>query len=860
MRIPVYQQGKGVRKPTTQLGLKADTQAFVGSALETVDFFKKAEKVQFEFQMAEKKAQTERAYKELKTQYNDGANELIRNSKSTTSADFQKELNKFNDGFKKNYAKYNLTPNQTRDIETNLLVFKDSKLQVGKQSSFNRGREQGSIRSNELINGFIGEIRTLAPGNPLREKLIRDMELEYARAYDSGETAFLDYKNLDAAKQEIKLSDYAYKAETINSVESLAKANKQLNEDLTLTTSQRMDISNAYESKYNDNIDKNTDGILTSLMENQFTADTLENVKKQVSNPKTNIIKVGKQSYNISGYDKDNRIKLLSEINGLQSNNQTAETKDNVKALSKFINNTTSLLKLKNEEKLIETKSGKYAGITEQTKFTLLKKLQSEIREAQRNAQIIVKSNTEQIKQSVLINNEITEPTKKKIKETKNYLGLVDETGTASKQFDSVLRSLNDSLVMYEELKYSTNADFNKKIADLNLQISNSKGDMEKQLSLNETKESLQKLQIARTKQINNDAYGFFENLLQKDGNVDITRSQVLAKQRRAGVSTLDLKFFTSAQETKFLSDFKLQVGAQEKATMFQEFVKDLSFEERLLFINNLRVNNKIQLSDEIIVNSLDASGNINLGVIDLGVANNPEIIEQAKKINKKSRELIDKEVTNQFKNYAFSVHGQVTTDYEFAPGAAKDSRVIHTQQMENEVTKLANHYHMLGASETQAATKAANTLVNRLYEFETINDGIIRIPKEVLIQQQTSLSSPSNDFRKVLQTFLKDDTQFYIDNVSSIAGDTSNQYAKEVVKDGYWMTSSNNESVFLLDKTGNPVMFESEDEQGLLTLRPVKLKFSDIAETIPIFSEGGLIADKEKKIRTILKEKYFND
>lgn len=93
-----------------------------------------------------------------------------------------------------------------------------------------------------------------------------------------------------------------------------------------------------------------------------------------------------------------------------------------VKGLSNFINNTTSLSKLKNEEKAIETKSGKYKGITEQTKFTLLNQLQNEIREAQRNAQIIVKSNTEQIKQSVLINNEITEPTKKKIKETKIIL------------------------------------------------------------------------------------------------------------------------------------------------------------------------------------------------------------------------------------------------------------------------------------------------------------------------------------------------------------------------------------------------------------------------------------------------------
>ena len=53
---------------------------------------------------------------------------------------------------------------------------------------------------------------------------------------------------------------------------------------------------------------------------------------------------------------------------------------------------------------------------------------------------------------------------------------------------------------------------------------------------------------------------------------------------------------------------------------------------------------------------------------------------------------------------------------------------------------------------------------------------------------------------------------------------------------------SKNNESVFLIDITGNPVMFESEDEEGLLTLRPVKLKFSDIQEAIPVLSDGNFL------------------
>src|SRR5210317_1514806 len=99
-KIPTYDQlGQRVKAPTTQIGVRADTQAFVGAQLATADLFKKASDVAYQFGMAEKKAKTETAYTELKSMYNDGANQLLKNSKATTAEEFENELKDYNTKF-----------------------------------------------------------------------------------------------------------------------------------------------------------------------------------------------------------------------------------------------------------------------------------------------------------------------------------------------------------------------------------------------------------------------------------------------------------------------------------------------------------------------------------------------------------------------------------------------------------------------------------------------------------------------------------------------------------------------------------------------------------------------------------------
>ena len=96
-KIPTYDQlGQRVKAPTTQIGVRADTQAFVGAQLATADLFKKAGNIAYEFGMKEKEENTKAAFAELKTQYNNEVNDLIRNSKATSTLEAENELIDYN--------------------------------------------------------------------------------------------------------------------------------------------------------------------------------------------------------------------------------------------------------------------------------------------------------------------------------------------------------------------------------------------------------------------------------------------------------------------------------------------------------------------------------------------------------------------------------------------------------------------------------------------------------------------------------------------------------------------------------------------------------------------------------------------
>ena len=192
-KIPTYDQlGQRVKAPTTQIGVRADTQAFVGAQLATADLFKKAGNIAYEFGMKEKEENTKAAFAELKTQYNNEVNDLIRNSKATSTLEAENELKDYNKKFERNYTKKNLTPNQLKSIKTQMVLHQGAKMQVGKNLAFDRGRDYNSTLHKNASNNLIIEINKLPIGNPLRNAMEDELRETITVANENGETANLD--------------------------------------------------------------------------------------------------------------------------------------------------------------------------------------------------------------------------------------------------------------------------------------------------------------------------------------------------------------------------------------------------------------------------------------------------------------------------------------------------------------------------------------------------------------------------------------------------------------------------------------------------------------------------------------------
>ena len=853
-RIPLYNQGRGTTQQlaTGSLSPSANVGAFTAPGQATAAFANSAGQIAFNFGQAEQRKQDEDAIQKTNLKFVEDSTQYIRDNPTDNTQTFKTNFNKWKDNWIDKNTN-NFSSRRKRLVLNRVNRSVSLKNLEGQQRAYNLGEFNATNTTNQELDKLNDIMQNFPPDSAeyisaeSDKNLIFDNNKKYGRRYKYNQYSF------DLA---VKKGNFLKQTNNLTSETSLSSYKKNVQNDKTLDFAEKANLINIGEAKYNENVDNQIDGIVSSLIGAKASETTFTTSKNAVVRGLDSFIYTEggeEKSIDISNLDQDGRNKLISALNIASNRAQGFELKTGRTSLIGFLKTNPSLASMKAKQKAIFEGTGEFSGVSFPVRQSLLQTLNSKVTKKQALANVVYKNNIEQIQNSIKVNGEINDNTQKLIKETRNIALGIDDSGVMAKSLDMTLTATNEALDLFETSKFDNSNEITATLNELN-QAERNEQDPAKQLQITKKKELFASLHEARAKQIKADPYKYFETQLLKDvqpGQEAPTPRDILNAQIEAGVPLADRRLVSVATENNFLKTYNTTTDLEEKRATYQQFFDNFSNEDQNQIVRNMIRRGGITLRDNIFLAEPD-----NLVTADLFVSASKDVKDQVKKLSKDDRDSLTTKVRSELADYSESVSGQISTDYDFASQGATTARVNHTINMQNLVYDLAGYYYVAGdLSIEEAVKKATDNVINRKFDFITPGDGggVVRLPKSIV--------GDSNTFEKVLDSVVLNNTEnmqiFNGLDIVTPADDLGGNYLKEVMSRGKFLTKSDNSGVILVDQTGNPVVIRKDTPDGVEDV-VFQLSFAEISTAAELYrNTSGSIRNKQIAVQNLLKDKY---
>ena len=853
-RIPLYNQGRGTTQQlaTGSLSPSANVGAFTAPGQATAAFANSAGQIAFNFGQAEQRKQDEDAIQKTNLKFVEDSTQYIRDNPTDNTQTFKTNFNKWKDNWIDKNTN-NFSSRRKRLVLNRVNRSVSLKNLEGQQRAYNLGEFNATNTTNQELDKLNDIMQNFPPDSAeyisaeSDKNLIFDNNKKYGRRYKYNQYSF------DLA---VKKGNFLKQTNNLTSKTSLSSYKTNVQNDTTLDFAEKANLINIGEAKYNENVDNQIDGIVSSLIGAKASETTFTTSKNAVVRGLDSFIYTEggeEKSIDISNLDQDGRNKLISALNIASNRAQGFELKTGRTSLIGFLKTNPSLASMKAKQKAIFEGTGEFSGVSFPVRQSLLQTLNSKVTKKQALANVVYKNNIEQIQNSIKVNGEINDNTQKLIKETRNIALGIDDSGVMAKSLDMTLTATNEALDLFETSKFDNSNEITATLNELN-QAERNEQDPAKQLQITKKKELFASLHEARAKQIKADPYKYFETQLLKDvqpGQEAPTARDILNAQIEAGVPLADRRLVSVATENNFLKTYNTTTDLEEKRATYQQFFDNFSNEDQNQIVRNMIRRGGITLRDNIFLAEPD-----NLVTADLFVSASKDVKDQVKKLAKDDRDSLTTKVRSELADYSESVSGQISTDYDFASQGATTARVNHTINMQNLVYDLAGYYYVAGdLSIEEAVKKATDNVINRKFDFITPGDGggVVRLPKSIV--------GDSNTFEKVLDSVVLNNTEnmqiFNGLDIVTPADDLGGNYLKEVMSRGKFLTKSDNSGVILVDQTGNPVVIRKDTPDGVEDV-VFQLSFAEISTAAELYrNTSGSIRNKQIAVQNLLKDKY---
>jgi hypothetical protein len=852
-RIPLYNQGRGSTQQlaTGSLSPTANVGAFAAPGQALASFANSAGQIAFDFGMAERRKQDEDAIQNTNAKFIEDSTQYIRDNPTDNTQTFKNNYKVWKDNWvDKNTG--NLGSRRKRLVLNKVNRSFALENLKGQQKAYNLGE----FNAINATNAQLDKNRDIMENYPKTsaeyiaaesdKNLIFDNNKKYGRNYKYTQYSF------DLA---VTKGNFLKQAPSINSEAAYKNFIKDVDNNKTLDFSQKSALKTIGETQFKTNKSNQIDGILKTLVSANSTGPTILDAQSAVISGKNSFTyQEGGETKTISfaNLDLDGKQLLQQELGLLANQTQNVVLRSGNASLTTFLQTNPSLASMKNKQKDLENGTGEYKLVSFEVRNKLLGRLGKKITEKVAKSKIILEDNLTKINNSVSVDGDISENTQKLMNESKILANSIDETGIAAKEITNTFKSTSDAISLFNETNFDTSQEISATLNELN-QEERLEQDTEKKFILSKKKELFTKMHANRQKAIKNKPYEYFETALIKnnpDGPKPTPR-QILNAQIEAGVPLADRRLISTATENNFVKSYKETTDLNEKENLYNEFFSQFNIDDQNLIVRNMIRRGSITLRDNIFLSDPD-----NLVAGDLFTSNADTVKAQVKGLPKTERDAIVLKVKENLANYSESISGQISTNYDFAPQSATTARVDHSIAMQNLAYDLAGFYYVAGnMSLDEAVKKATDNLINNKFDFITPGDadGVVRLPKSIV-------GSPTS-YEQVLTSVLTDNTENkqIFDNLSFVTPvNDLGKYKSEVLSAGKFITKSDNSGVILVDRTSNPIIIQSEDEQANITQKVFELSFEQVASATEIYqSTSGTIRAKQIAVQNFLKDFY---
>lgn len=800
-KIPLYNQGQGttVKTAAGALSPRADVGAFTAQGQAQAAFAKQAGQIAFQFGMAEKQAETDKAKRDLTTLVNQSMNDWTNNNTDTTVEGYQASAAKEKERLRlAELEKFRgtLTRRQFAEVSGSFDSTFATKVAQGSQIAFTKRQAIREESANDYLDTMRTEMSSLVPGSDLYNTKMQEVEQQYAGFVAGGLNPTLtlsafkkgvDADNFNMGANAAQTQAQLDQARTANDARTDLSQTEKIRREKLIVEREAVVQQNLSDAIYNE---------IVSFEDEQFTDFNVEEATKALREGKEAYTYTNAQgekvSTDLSSLKPATRAALIAKLQA-RKDGIDAEANKNFLETVDATYETMTLDELVNEKERASKRKGIYEGQDLTVLDSVNKRIDAEITERKPEALALANATQRDITARIASTGIVDEQTQEdaaSIVSTLNNAGLYDEAlkfqqairveATATTAFKSVqFKSKEHNAAALQAAKDRYNQD----PTDENLQ------------SLNRLRAKMEQ----RDKAIADDFVGYYNA---ENPDQPLEPAEMIAKQLRMGVLPLDVRVTSNAELSQFKSQFEATTDYSEKAQIGKEFLAKYG-ENQNIVMRHLMTTGTINLVDNLLMAYPDQAF-----MSDVVNFNSEEYTKAYKeRITGDDKTLLQDAVRDSLGDYSNSILGGMAEG--ISQGGTNMGRASHILGVMKVVENTAKGYVLFkGKSPEEAAELAFQNVIGKNYEFKEVNNNQIRFPSRTYSNVEgmadilnTSITKNEDYLRTIF-----DPPPPPADASQSQIEAYNDQFYSDLAKNGSWRTTTDNSGVYFIDGTGNIV------------------------------------------------------
>lgn len=856
-KIPLYNQGQGsqVRTATGSLSPRANVGAFTAAGQAQAAFFEKAADVAYQFGMAEKQAETDKAKRDIQIQINQEMNEFTRNNEDTTVSGYQASAQVKREQMRAaslERLRGSLTNRQFREVSGVFDSTFATKLAQGTSVAFAKHNVIRTNSADTYLDEAYSNMMSLDPNSEMYKQQDQEITNQF-NSYIAQGISPSKYKNAAAFRKAVDAGSFTRRVEgatTQEEIERLRSETKPRNDLDPSVFGARISALDSQEKVIQAEI---TEAVFKelSLISDENLGDyknleeTIERIRTgqnfDVKDDEGNYIEV-KISELKSGSIDLLISKLKARYDNINSKNQNARL---TQLDTQLYAEDASLSDVMRLEDQLNNRDGIFSGMTDSGEIDAARrKIDSAKSSIAKKAVSQALQDQEDLIASIsAANGEVSEEMEAETARIANTLEMAEQFTAAHELREAVIVE-RDASQAFEKTLFGT-ADQRKAKLDELSQPDKINTDVGRKTlrAYNE------KLQLAQ-KAMSEDFVGYYET---KRG-VELTPSQAITLQRNMGIAESDIRVTSNRKIEAFQAAFKNpEATYAEKGQIAQEFIGQFGVHGNRV-MRQLMASGAINTADNLI---MAYPGDVSMKAIS--IFNEESMTSRYKsELNKDVRTEISTQVTERIGDYGKSILGGVSD--QILGGGVTGARTNHVMAMRDIIINTAQGYLLTGQvggmDDVQDAVDLAyKNVIGKHFEFHEINGTPLRIDSGKYASGEGMANVLQNSI-----TMNEAKLRSVVDTPPPPIGTTNpedweNQYFSDLLQRGTWRTTTDNQSAYLVDQLGNIVV--QKGKQGRDAYITVSL--TDIAEYGKTYSEvqatnyqgefsGGTKSDRLKR------------